>query len=544
MARAMYDRFIDMTIRYTAQDGKQKKIEFKCPRKGLKPSISLQYKRVPQDFCYEATLSVTNLWLPVNPEWVDDISLRIGYTNATGSEYACTLAFTVFTSYISTPGPDGQTIFECIVGSADAKLISDQPFVFSLYNPNPDTGKPWTVKEVLEESMRKAGLKLNMQLKPEAGQNPSHADVPFSTKDIPVKTFKSAYALVNWLQQALNDRFKNENYAITTALFNDDVFFVEVNKATGVTVLGKALKKVESYPILDLVENCEWNAGILTVLAPFVPDITPGKVFKINPHFYKASKGLPNTVARTGGQKSPYDMYTVITQQVSFSTDAENTMTLTAVPTKEGAVNNQADTVKTKAAWEELAQLYKTTAAEAANPTIEISFGTNRTQQQILDEAKTMNDVYVNTTEFSSTSYYLIGSEPGKTCLSKICASLPPLVGKLSASDKAPQRVPAAEAWFPFVALLTHSRYVDLVAKKDKDRSKWAIDLSNPNAIGDKHWLIIPSMSWKAVQSSQYAPAIIKVCELYYDFYNELGETSYAKKIMLIADLLRGGILE
>ena len=584
MIRALYDRFVDMTINYTRRiqndstlysrnrgtelyakiDEEHRSLTIKCPRQGLKPSITLSYKRVPQDFCYSANLTVANLWLPVAPEWVDDIELTIGYLSGEGKEYASHLKFTVFTSYQPTPGPDGETIFECIVGSAEAELLSDQPYTLKLFNNNEKTKKPWTVQEVLEKCADEAGLKLTARLtddivdeKTKQVISVGQRNTPFSTQDIPLVSFKSTYQLINWLQQQLNDKFSPE-FKILTAIFNDEVFFMALDKEGHLVPLieekedgSRVSRNVDlvsssAIPVLDLIENAEWNAGVLTVVAPFVPNVTPGKAFKINPSFYKASMGLPNTVARANSQRSPTDLYSVITQNVLFSTDGENRMTLTAVPIKDAALNN-GKSQETKKNFEELAKAIQA----AANPAKPIEFNSgNPEEQKAIEDAKSFADLYIATKTLTS-SYYKIGEPQHATIdaggISSIIASmdLPNLKGKKSHGAKASESVSASIAWTPIILLLTHSHSQELKAQNSKDADSFKISISAPDSIARDRFLVIPEGDWQKILLSPYKTTIIQAYQICYEYYKSKADTqSYAIQMLKAKAILQAGELD
>ena len=550
----LYDRFIDLTVNFTQQTNtttvvsnpqqttmkrtysEHRTLGIKCPRSGMKPSIALTYKRVPQDFCYQATLTISNLILPIPPQWVDDFDIVLGYLSGEGKEYSCKLKFTVFSSYAPEPGPDGTTVFECIVGGAKAALLTDRHFKLKLFNNNEITGKPWKIREVLDKSMQEAGLHPTYRMRDK------DADLPFAIADIPSITFKSTYQLINWLQQQVNARLKSTKCVVTTAIFNDEVFFIEVDE-NGKVIDNKALQTTQVIPELDIVESVEWNSGILTVIAPFAPQVTPGSVFKINPSYYKASIGLPNTVSRVGGQKAKRDFYTVVTQQVSFSTDAENRMTLTAVPVKDAAINNQ-EAEETKKTFEQLKK-------ELIDVTpIDFNGSVNPKQVEAQKEYKNLDDLYVPTNNFGGQTYYKIGDTDHKVIdaggISSIAVykDLPELKGKLKHGDKKGVKVRASVAWIPYILLLTNSHYKELKNANAWQADKWRIKVEAPDNLTSGNWLIIPNQAWAEVLSSPNLTQLLSAYDICADYYVKKSEPSYAEELRRAKQILVTGELE
>lgn len=531
-AYSLYDRYISCEITYTSDSG-QKSIVIDCPEKGMKPDISISYKRVDGNFVYEATVTFTNLYLRINPANIDTIKLQMGYRGGAKGIHFIEMYLTVFASYAPEPGPDGTLVCECIVGKADTGLWGANGFNFWLYN-NP---KKWKVGDILG----KQGIERYTHVRVDNFLSTELNNYTFSEKNIPRCEFSTFYTMIHWIQSVLNTL--NKDKKVTTIMFNDRVVFIEMNSKGIANLDSKKSLTTEGarVPHLVLVENAEWNASILTVTAPFTPEIVPGTLFLINPKYFKASKSVPNSVARSGMMKDPMEAYFVITQQVSFATTGNtNRMVLTAIPYKWSPLQNQTNEV-TKVSFEEHFKPYdKKAKAQDRNEYIDVPFGEiSEEEDEVtrLAEELGMKDLVLNVSS-TYTSEYEIGSNKGvsnsspaaqKTDgsgLSAICGrpyfGLKPLRIKQKNKTGDISQINAGIAWTPFVLAATYTHYLKMRTSgvSSTEYNKFLIDIKAPDSIKTGRFLILPSsnLEWSTVKAlyKEDMVRVFRTCAKYY----------------------------
>lgn len=546
----LYDRYIACEMTYLDDKEKEKTIFIDCPTSGMKPSIRIVYKRVEGNFIYNATISFTNLYIRVNPANIEEIKLQMGYRGGTKGKHYLELHLVVFDAYQDTPGPDGVLTCECIVGKSDTGIWGNQGYRFWLYN-NP---KQYTVGDVLKELQ----YQTNIQVENYLGDYIS--GLHFSKKDIEPQIFYTFYSLAHWIQSILNKLAAPDK--ITSILFNDRIIFLKLN-AQGVADIDAEKSLVstgQKVPHLVLVEEAEWNAAILTVKAPFVPEIVPGKLFLISPKYYKASHGLPNEVARQRLQQDSLDAYFVLTQQVNFaSTGTENTMTLTAIPYKWSPLSNQQDK-KTDISFEAYKQQYDNAAQKLSEqPIIPVHLGEKGKLAEKTEKVKEVTDIKDISLNLSASERtdYIIGSNLGynpegeapdnqsdTSGIGPICNrtyfALPDLKYKLKNRATPELSIDNSIAWLPFVLAATYTYYRQLKSQGNKKASDYKIDPAQPNLINlDKHLLLpSPGLTWQVVQT-KYGQEFISVCKTCAAYYVKFDDKkAYAAQLEKIANVL------
>lgn len=546
----LYDRFIACEMTYLDDKGKQKTIFIDCPVSGMKPSIRLVYKRVEGNFVYNATLSFTNLYIRVNPANIEEIRLQMGYRGGTKGKHFIELHLVVFDAYQDTPGPDGVLTCECIVGKSDTGIWGNQGYRFWLYN-NPDR---YRVDTVLAELQSQTGIQVDNYLGARIN------DMRFSKKDIEPQIFYSFYSLAHWIQSILNKLAAPNK--VTTILFDDRIIFLKLNEQ-GVADIDAEKSLVstgQKVPHLVLVEEAEWNAAVLTVKAPFVPEIVPGKLFLISPKYYKASHGLPNEVARQKLQQDSLDAYFVLTQQVNFaSTGTENSMTITAIPYKWSPLANQQDT-KTDISFEAYKQQYDNEAQKLSEQSIKsVGMGEKgklAEETEEIKEVKDIKDISLNLNAAERTDY-IIGSnlgykpegvapdnQPDASGIGPICNrtyfALPDLKYKLKNRDAPELSIDNSVAWLPFVLASTYTYYRQLQSQGNPKASDYKIDPTKPNLINIDRHLLLPSsnLTWQDVQT-KYGREFISVCKTCAAYYVRFEDKkAYAAQLEKIANVL------
>lgn len=315
---AIYNRYIDITF---YDKDRQPMFQIKTPRAGAKPTITVQYKRVPGDFTYNIKLSLTDFFNP-NANLLDIYYLDIvlGYTSQSDSK-STKISCEVFYAYRESASPNGNTVFDCIVGYTKKGVLQVQPYELN-YVPEA------SVQDVLDEVQAKTGKTIIAALSPQLLKK-TWAQVSQQNQ------FMNEHQLFSFVAKRLGELCKvstEPQHEIQLTMFNEKLTFVEMEGTKPVTNEVFTGYETDNVPYLDRTTQVVWTAGTLSVIAPFNPDIQPGGAFFCSPTVYNGSK-LPVVVARNAQQKSESNMYYVITQEVAFSTTGDtNSMTLLGVP--------------------------------------------------------------------------------------------------------------------------------------------------------------------------------------------------------------------
>lgn len=521
----------------------KKSIKLICPRYGKKPKIEFEWSRVPGNFVYECNITVYNLYLQINPAWVDEIVVNAGYTSQFGINQA---RFTcqVFSSFTPEPSPDGYTVFQCIIATADSSIF-ERYYQLSVTN-NP---QDWTVEDVLKAVAEKMHFKLTYHLSRQL-LNAKFVDIPNTVTHLQEGI---GYALLSNLQSDLNvvcqrifdkvakkivvDGKEEEEYIyheVTTTVYSDAVYFVEIFDGAVVadetsTEQANLTTVTQSYVNMDLVTSVDWNAGVINITAPWNPNVAPGTIFKIDPRVYKGSYALPNDVVRQGGQRSKNDLYYVITQTCKFSTIGDNQMTLMAVPyANSPAVGENLDMLERIGITEKELQTRRENMAKSKAIEIKLGEPSNNPEDK-LDGTLRLSD--------SQTQDYEIKS--GDT-LNNICLRFEPL--EATNGDK----VAASIAWFPVVIYLTYTRMLD---NKDDTKGRWqrywSVNMGNPEIIDIGMHLLLPNnLKWKDLQQSSYKSKIADCIKRCAEFYVNFGKKDYANQLNKAYNLFTQGVLK
>lgn len=544
----LYDRRITVEIAYRDpnwktenQKGKTELQSFKigCDETGIKPKIKFHWRRVPEHFCYDVDVEIANLYVSIPSIWAESLKITAGY-----KDIQATFNCTIFASYQPEPGPDGKTVFRCLVANADLALFNEQSFSLSVFHGE----KKYTVHDVLMEMQKKFQLSdKKMQVIEEPAVDPSKALTEdaqpnpylfkvFAPNNIQGEKYRTGYALINDVQNRLNEQFKKDNITVTTLIFNESVVFAFLKDGQYLDVSTTDVNKNtdllhEQIVNLSLISSASWNAGTLSVNAPWNPDIYPGTLFKINPRYYTGGETLPNIVARARNQDE--QVFWVVQQEVTFSTHEENTMSLLAVPLLQSPKANQSS--KYTKENKDVTKEFITNYANMLNPTINIVLGSVDAEAQ--KAKKLPSNINELTLSGIAVNDYTIVS--GDT-LSKVTdkQGYKALRGSMTPSE-APISFPASYTWFGLIMILTNTKY-----KQTRD-SKYAIDLSDPDKIDAGHMLVIPqnSITWRQLQASNKAE-LVNAFNVFATYYAKNGKTDLAKLYSGAAKLLNQGILE
>lgn len=528
----LYDRYIHLKLyylkqvnlnrnKYTPQEDSSKYdvFEIKFPTQhdaGMKPRIDISFERTQDNFCYSAILTIYNLRIPYNSIYVDKIDVEAGYTQSDASHFT----FIPFSSYTPMPGPDGYTVFECIIGTAKPQLWSAKPYIFSV-NSKP---KPPTIGDVLDYVQDQLGgdMRVLFNQSISIAIEDNLREQPFTKVDIPPETYSTGYSFLMGIRDHLEKALSEGEYHVSVLVFNNFVEFiclkngsVEVWSTDAVQTNLKSSRLVYN---LQRVNSVDWNAGTLNVTAPWVPSLVPGELFKINPRYYKASR-LPNDVARQQIQKDTFDLYWIINMKVVFSTteEGQNQMSLLAVPMKNSPAANQMssydtgeikiqdaeDIIKT-----EFKRLYGEPQTIAYGGTLEVK---NRLPGQL-------------PLSWGQWTAYTI--QP-KDTLSTICDKLNLPLAYERANDKVV--LPASKILYPFILAQTATVYTN---KSQPDWKLFDASANNPELIITGHKLLLPSsgFSWATIAGELRAGVepSMRAFTTCISTYKTLGLTSWA----------------
>lgn len=519
-SKALYDRIINLDLKYWEDSYKDivgsngtsehilvsresRTIKIRCPSSGRKPSITFEWNRVPSDVCYTCKVTISNLYIHTEAAHIYEILLTAGYSSLVGvvSEL---FHLQVFASYTPSPGPDGYTVCECLVADATADIFGHRRFNFTLYN-NP---KRWTVKDVMDKLSTEMGIQVVLF------SSHNLLDATFSEATMSTTNY-TGFQLLGEVKQKLEAKVKPYGNNILMQVFDKKVSYAEISSTTG--QLTQARTEISTpVEVLRYISNAEWNAGVLTITAPWNPKIVPGSVFSIDPMYYQGSVALPNEVALNREQRDPNNRYYVITQHCSFSTTGNtNSMQLVAVPACNSPL--EGETLSFVADTDAYRKKY-TDAQENLNVVTPIQLGEPAGDEK----PQKIEDVVLNV----GGDTYTVKS--GDT-LSGICARFnKPLKATNGIRNV---NIPSSIAWIPVVLCAT--------ATKMKSDSKFYVNVNNPNDLRVDTKIINPSSgTWSSLQSSNGA-SIAKAFEACEAFYRNTKEASYADQFRDGASIMK-----
>ena len=552
----LYDRIIDLELYYTdKQDdsgkGRNKVLKIHCPRQGKKPAITFSYSRVPGNFTYSCTITITNMYMTIEAARVKTIRVTCGY-NSINSEITSTFTCQIFASYRPTPGPDGTTVFESIVASADNDLFSQRAVKLTVYNNSKH--KP-TVREVLETSFDAEHL----QMKPILRLSEGLLDSQFSQVDCSVFS-TTGYRFITELQTRLTSNIDSDKGFINVSIFDDSVCFTEyeyilekkkdkdgneIEVKVGAEV-SKNIKQDDSKLKLHTIKltnltSVDWNAGVVTISAPFTPQVKPSSYIKLDTKYFTGGKGLPNDLQLLGTHLDEYKIYQVITQSVNFSTtDDINTMEIMAVPYKSVSVvqNSTLDTQTQQQAIDELNAKYYFSNEEYTNKIMKqqvlpINVGTQDKDNEGTELISDLSELMLNMTV---TEYRISKGDTLSQLADKTFEkSLEGTVGGR------PLSCAANIAGSIVIRVLTNSK-----AKATENTRHYDMHFTAPNDLDVDKYLCLPAefKGWKSWQQSGYKSQLVQAFNLASTYYaGASGTESWAVALSNAAKLMNEGVL-
>lgn len=322
----LYDRLISATF-YREIGNDITAINIPAEYMGYKPAINLRVTMIPDNICFQMTVTLTNAAIVKNTDIRTFLymSITAGYRG-----FQKTFTGPIFSSYIAKPNPDGEVVFEGIaVGTVGLDLFKQRPYRVQFHSAA-------TVLDVVEAVADGIGVHYNVD-NVESQLLYTKLDFPQSTK-----TAENAYAVLNWLQQMLNNycQWAKENNSaewmqrlgnpyLLYVFFEDDTIYL---KQTNKPVNAGSLLGGKNFVDLSLIKNAAFSGPALTVSAPYNPRVSPGEIIHMDPVYFRGGTGLLNIM-----EKSIFNpdegFYRVLKMDVNFSSvGSTNEMSIMALP--------------------------------------------------------------------------------------------------------------------------------------------------------------------------------------------------------------------
>lgn len=538
MSGSLFDRVIDVIF---YDDSGKELFAINTPRCGLKPKIEFSYSRVPENFCYKLKLAITNCYCQLDIVSFASLKVTIGYSSDTLTQLE-SISGQIFHAYRRTPSPDSQLVFECIV--ARASNILDATGYWLRYF----SSATHTVEEVLAKVQEKSNFKIDMQLNKLKGMTWSNTDID--------QTFYSGMNLIVYVTRRLSELAKSVDCSIQTTIFSDKITFTEFNTRGNVAQDIAALVNKVDIPALDRTLDVTWTAGTLSVIAPYDPRITPATYFYCSPTIYNGAT-LPRDIQVAKGQKSKYDLYYVIKQDVEFSTvDDINRMSLLAVPVENSPANTEvesnANLEYVKYSSDYLAEL------EESNKRLELEL-----RELFFGAAEEAPVEAVFELNYAPNSYVKYQIRPGDTlsmlasgrnpkgvklsedsALASLDSIKPldfyqtPVCGTLKTGQKfeSPNGIPGYFIGYPLILEATYRWYV-------KGNKEFEIDPNNPDLLTVGNYLIIPVLNkYSELKNSSTIVSILDKIITYYE--KVASKKNWIQNTKILRDMIKEGTID
>lgn len=246
------------------------------PLTGRKPSMTIQGRLLPSAVVTNFSLRIVNFFSYVPLDSYKFITIYAGYKN--DLEVVCTGE--IMFSYQETPGPDGVTVFEILLGFTDKVYKADV---------NISKAPGTLLSDVLKDVATELGVTL-------INYTPKTTKIPTS---------------FNCTQKAINSVDKLRE------MFPNLVLRLDGNRLIAY-VEGIGTGVVHTIPY---IKSARKDASGYNVIAPWIPSIRPGDVVDIDLKFFRQSYG--------GAQVAFGRLFSVLTIDFLFSTvESANEMKL------------------------------------------------------------------------------------------------------------------------------------------------------------------------------------------------------------------------
>lgn len=303
----------------------RERIDIKCPRSGIKPSVFFSVKLLPGDNCYQALLKIKGFNInTIDIRKWNRMEITAGYANGGTRSFSCP----IYSSYVESPSPDKTAVFNgLLVGTSGAGITDSRIKVNML-------GGSTTVGEIIQKVANVLGLDNKNYLKGKneiTGEYTGLNAIPISL-GLTSTTAENGLSLVSWAREVINkaiNTVSGEQFHIIMHVSDKELVTCGMEKEANLDtpILSNA------YIVLDTVTSAQFIGPSLQVIAPWYPGLTPGKLFKMSPNFIDGSK-LPNMLEESQFTNA-LGLYRCLTVDINFSTvGTENNMKILAIPSQ------------------------------------------------------------------------------------------------------------------------------------------------------------------------------------------------------------------
>lgn len=530
LAYQLYDRVIQFSLLREVEKGKFRQISIgKTDMSGgYKPAIEVSVTMLPNSVCLNMTVRVTNMVLAqeVDIRKYLAMSVEMGYPGNT-----ITFTGPVFSSYIEKPNPDGVVVFDGIVtGETGTNIFSSRPYILKFF-------QKVTMKELVEGICKKISVDDKVIKADFSYCSPDllNNEIDFQQGEY---SATNAYAVINWLQNVLFRWARLQNYVddagwtvtgdtkrVVQVVFRNDTIYIIDSHCT------PTKQEEKDAIILQAVKSASYSGPALTVIAPYNPRIAPGKVFYMDPIYFKGGASMPNAGITADIYNPDKGLYRVIKEDIKFSTVGNtNEMTLLAVPASMYDGDDSTKIDSTLKSYQDQVQMYHNTeksdllSAAGEDQTVVIQWG-NKAQP----EANEVPPKSMWTADYDPANATPHTPANGQG-LESIAALYWTDTQKFYLKDSElnepfvrnyPDGV-SIKYFFPLIMVATDKRM-------QKDPKTYWIDRNNPNMTKPDKQVMVPSLSVSTAKELIGNTAVAAIFKDVQQYYQGIENNYYAK---------------
>ena len=283
-----------ITLTFTRDDGTT--VVLPTPPTGRKPSIRLNGTFVAQLVVMHVDIRIWNFTSDLPLSSYKKVKVTAGYAD----DFHATISGVIMNSFRETPGPDGITVFQMLVGLGE-------DWVTTTINRTFPAGQ--TLDGVLRDVCSVLGLTLK-----------NYADPTLALK-VPIAWNGTAKNLLDKLSDLFKDYDADSGAFIGLRMvpFGDDLIVYRGDQGTGVV-----------HELKYIAHAMHVGRGV-DVQGPWIPTIRPGDTVKVDPKYFR--QDISGAASGTPGS-----LFNVFMLEFAFATDTdENMMTLLTVGASEAA---------------------------------------------------------------------------------------------------------------------------------------------------------------------------------------------------------------
>jgi hypothetical protein len=329
VAELLFDRFVDLSL-YHKGDTVATLV---TPLTGRKPDIHISGSILPSPVIASMNIRLVNFYSPVPLSYYTGITINAGYRSSSIAKNSIKGALndmSVGWAYQETPGPDGITNFTFMLGDYDSWTGSwvNVSFSAGTYLNLVFSTICSQAQGVMSPS---DAMALNGNYAPVTVHNVTTLQ-PSLGPGIAGMKLPSSFQYNGPMKDALSSiigMFEGLGYKMTMMVVGTQlrIFFPTTGwQPNGPN--GQPTPKVVSY----LSSPPKVEAGKISFVAPWRPDIVPGDVIALDPIFAKTTFGGSITTTIAQGPNSGMALFTVLNEEFDFSTVGDtNTMRVEAL---------------------------------------------------------------------------------------------------------------------------------------------------------------------------------------------------------------------